>query len=145
MNYAASDSFSVFPLKVQLSFFSKSLEAPNRRAGRSRKDFYSLHMSYAAENPALWLSACSGQQGLREQQAMQTRGMYLFIAGESPPRGHRTPLCWPQLPGLAMVRAGAGCNAKIWRSVSFTLKDTTLHNLNYTWVSFNQLQKSGYL
>lgn len=77
-------------------------------------------MSYAEENPALRLSACSRQRGLREQQATQMKGMYLFISsslltGEIPSRRPQdpsvlapAPVCslWGQPVPAAMPRFG---------------------------------------
>jgi len=91
------------------------LEAPNREA--CRKDFYSLHTSYAAENPTLRLSACS--------EACEHSWGAEQIYELQPPHHDSLPyttgaLCaQPQLPGLAMdelVRA-ARHGAGIWHPV----------------------------
>lgn len=90
MNYAASDiSFSIFPLKVQLSCFSRSLEAPKRNLQKGL-----LQFAHELCGKKIQLCGCESSKPRR-------RGKRIYLAAPASLAGKGHDTSQPELyPGI---------------------------------------------
>lgn len=147
LNYAASDFFTllfIFPLKVQLGFFSKTLEAPNGE--KFAEKTFKFALSYAAENPALWLSACSEACENWKAAVGQPRGMWADSQAATSAGGSLPMLQDPSVPSPSYQGS-----LWSWYGLRCTGLGSILHpaghkvSLADCWPSSDQLQIGGCL